>query len=111
MQKFYLYLTLTKPSDELIVSYTRVDTAGAALRRSYLIGTLQRLFPQVAVEEIERESPADYLASERTLHGFVSEALRGICGTGIPKRPGTGRIGQTAVSGRGAVLVWAEPAG
>ena len=76
MQKFYLYLVLTKPSDELVVSYTRVDTAGAALRRSYLIGTLQRLFPQVGIEEIDRERPADYLVSERTLHGFVSEALR-----------------------------------
>ena len=88
MQKFYLYLTLTKPSDELIVSYTRVDTAGAALRRSYLIGTLQRLFPQVAVEEIERESPADYLASERTLHGFVSEALREYVAQESPKDRG-----------------------
>ena len=88
MQKFYLYLTLTKPSDELIVSYTRVDTAGAALRRSYLIGTLQSLFPQVAVEEIERESPADYLASERTLHGFVSEALREYVAQESPKDRG-----------------------
>ena len=40
------------------------------------------------MEEIERESPADYLASERTLHGFVSEALREYVAQESPKDRG-----------------------
>ncbi len=44
IQKFYLYLNMTKPSDFLYVTFSKVNSEGKALRRSYLIGTLLKLF-------------------------------------------------------------------
>lgn len=76
IQKFYLYLTMTKPSDALYVTYSMVDSAGKALRRSYFIGTLLGMFPELSVEEInEREQSADILTPENGIRYFI-EGLR-----------------------------------
>lgn len=53
IQKFYLYLNMTKPSDRLYISYSRVDSEGKALRPSYLIRTIQRMFPNMQVQELD----------------------------------------------------------
>ena len=58
IQKFYLYLNLTKPSDGLYVTYSRVSPEGKALRRSYLIGTLCNMFPELKIREPEEETEA-----------------------------------------------------
>ncbi|MDO4616405.1 MAG: helicase-exonuclease AddAB subunit AddB [Lachnospiraceae bacterium] len=49
-QRFYLYLNMTKPSEQLFLSYSKMDTAGAARLPSYLVGTIRKLFPDVEVE-------------------------------------------------------------
>ena len=43
IQKFYLYMNLTKPSEKLKVYYSKVSADGKALRPSYLIQELLRL--------------------------------------------------------------------
>lgn len=73
IQKFYLYLNLTKPSEQLYISFARVDSEGKTLRPSYLIRTLQRMFPDMRITEIEEigrildasttESASEYLIS------------------------------------------------
>ena len=52
IQKFYLYLNMTKPSHQLMLSYSRTDREGKALRPSYLIRTILRMFPDMSVQEI-----------------------------------------------------------
>lgn len=52
VQRFYLYRNLTKPSEQLYVSYARTDREGNALRPSYLIGVLEKLFPALVKEEV-----------------------------------------------------------
>ena len=54
LQRFYLYLVLTKAADRLIVTYAKTNAAGEAVRRSYLISTLRKLFPGCMVEDRER---------------------------------------------------------
>lgn len=49
IQKFYLYLTLTKPSKRLYLTYSRYDTEGKSLKVSYLIGVIRKLFPAVNI--------------------------------------------------------------
>ena len=51
IQKFYLYLNMTKPSEKLFVTFSKVNAEGKALRRSYLIGTLLKLFPALSIKE------------------------------------------------------------
>ena len=45
IQKYYLYLNMTKPSKGLYLSYAAMDGQGTALRPSYLIGIVKQLFP------------------------------------------------------------------
>lgn len=51
IQRYYLYLQLTKPSESLHVSYSNTDLQGNPIRPSYLIGLIQKLFPNCVVEK------------------------------------------------------------
>ncbi len=62
-QRFYLYLNMTKPSEQLFLSYSKMDTTGTAHLPSYLIGVIRKLFPELEVEN--RTDTAD--ASEAGL--------------------------------------------
>ena len=54
MQRFYLYLNLTKPDRLLCLSYSLASGKGEALSPAYLIGTLKKLFPRLQIEEAEK---------------------------------------------------------
>jgi ATP-dependent helicase/nuclease subunit B len=54
-QRFYLYLSLSKPSDQLYLFYSRTDFSGGTRMPSYLIGTLLRLFPALKVLSLQQE--------------------------------------------------------
>ncbi|WP_343250492.1 helicase-exonuclease AddAB subunit AddB [Diplocloster hominis] len=64
IQKFYLYLVLTKPSRQLYISFSKVDSGGKTLRPSSLVGTLHKLFPGLTQEE--------------TVSGLAPEALENL---------------------------------
>lgn len=72
IQKFYLYLNMTKPSDALYVTFSKVNPDGKALRRSYLIGTLLHMFPKMQVQEPEEtETEEDVLTPENGMQFFL----------------------------------------
>ncbi|MGN0398770.1 MAG: helicase-exonuclease AddAB subunit AddB [Blautia sp.] len=71
MQKFYLYLTLTRPSRQLYLSYSRQNAQGEPAIPSFLIGEIKKLFPCIQTEKLWKEkerklempeSAMDYLA-------------------------------------------------
>ncbi len=54
IQRFYLYQNLTKPSDHLYLSWCSGSGDGTAMRPSYLVSVLQRMFPMLkTVQEQE----------------------------------------------------------
>jgi ATP-dependent helicase/nuclease subunit B len=53
IQRFYLYQNLTKPEDRLYLSWCSSSGDGAAMRPSYLVATIGRLFPQMSVRKEE----------------------------------------------------------
>lgn len=59
IQKFYLYMNLTKPSEKLILSFAKTSSDGKALRPAYLIQDLQRMFPEVVIQEEEKKTLAE----------------------------------------------------
>ena len=61
IQKFYLYLNMTKPSDKLYITFSKVNAEGKALRRSYLTGTLLKLFPGMTIKEEPEEIPSEWI--------------------------------------------------
>ncbi|XCP86289.1 PD-(D/E)XK nuclease family protein [Roseburia hominis] len=54
IQKFYLYLHMTKPTQELDISYSKVSSEGKSLRPAYLVGDLRRMFPEILVFDMDR---------------------------------------------------------
>ncbi|MDE7273564.1 MAG: helicase-exonuclease AddAB subunit AddB [Lachnospiraceae bacterium] len=74
IQRLYLYLMMTKPTELLYLSYAKVDNEGKSIRPAYLINTVIRLFPAIVITqpqlrsmEEQIESPADTLAYLVTL--------------------------------------------
>ena len=53
IQKFYLYMNLTKPSEKLYVSYSKVSPDGKSMRPAYLVQEIRKLYPLLSVEDEE----------------------------------------------------------
>lgn len=49
IQRLYLYMNMTKPSDRLYLSYSRINSQGKSVRPSYLIETIRRIFPRIEI--------------------------------------------------------------
>ena len=79
IQKFYLYLNLTKPEEELHLFYSRSGADGKAKRPSYLIGVIRKLFPKLELQNVEEiEARADFYTKQAAIdyliHGERDEA-------------------------------------
>ncbi len=70
IQKFYLYLILTKPSEQLYICLSKTNGQGKSVRPSYLMGELRKLFLELKVveegmcletSELTQEIGLDYL--------------------------------------------------
>ncbi len=75
IQRFYLYLNVTKPSDFLYVTFSKVNAEGKALRRSYFVGTLLKMFPEKEVKEIEETTSFDCIITPKSSMEFFLEGL------------------------------------
>lgn len=53
VQKFYLYMNLTKPSEKLDIYYSKVSSDGKSIRPSYLIQELEKMYDQIVTEDEE----------------------------------------------------------
>ncbi len=54
-QKLYLYMNMCKPTQRLILSYAGTDREGTAMKPSYIVGHIRKMFPQnelILAEEI-----------------------------------------------------------
>lgn len=76
IQRLYLYLNMTKPSQALYLSYARVGEDGRSLRPAYLVELLRGLFPGLELEMPEREPVEEQLLSGPDGVGFFTDSLR-----------------------------------
>ena len=51
IQRLYLYLSMSKPSEKLYVSYSMLGNDGKTLRQSYIVPMLLRLFPELKIRK------------------------------------------------------------
>lgn len=76
IQKFYIYLNLTKPSERLYLSWSLADADGNALRASWLIAQVQQLFPEAPVRtEAEPDDPERLVTPAGSIRE-LTEALK-----------------------------------
>lgn len=76
IQKFYLYLNLTKPSEYLSVSWPRVSGEGKSVRPAYLIADIRRLFPNIAVQDEEKKSMPEHEMGKKTGIRWLAGGVR-----------------------------------
>ncbi len=80
IQKFYLYLSLTKPTEKLTLTYSLADFEGNAKKPSYLIANILKNFDGLKVENIEEKENSDMyfkVNSKEKTFKIIAEGLRG----------------------------------
>lgn len=76
IQKFYLYLNLTKPSRGLIISYSKSASDLSVLRPSYLIREIAGMFPDIMIVDEEAESFSEKeIISTGTAFSYLAEQI------------------------------------
>lgn len=68
-QKFYLYTLMAKPTEKMILSYSKSSSDGSVRRKSYLISNIQKLFKNITVidEEAKEGSLSDFTNKKAAL--------------------------------------------
>lgn len=85
IQRFYLYLNLTKPSEKLYMSYAAVNSAGKTLRPSYLVDTVKKLFPGLKATQPWKEPVLDQIVTSKEGVRYFAEGLREYVEGGLSK--------------------------
>lgn len=76
IQRLYLYLNMTKPSEQLYLSYAKVNCEGKGIRPSYLIDTVRKLFPAMSVEYPQNRSRLEQIEGRQEGARYLAEELR-----------------------------------
>ncbi len=76
IQKFYLYLNMTKPSRYLTLSYSRADGEGKVCGPAYLIDSLRQMFPSLSMADAAANR--DYSRLLERPAGGIPLAIQGL---------------------------------
>lgn len=76
IQKFYLYLNLTKPSERLYLTWFRVNQEGKESRKSYLVETIRKIFPQFLPVRVTERGGLEQIVTPRSSRRFFVEGLK-----------------------------------
>ncbi|CUX45505.1 PD-(D/E)XK nuclease family protein [Clostridium sp. C105KSO13] len=76
IQKFYLYMNLTKPTDYLSLSFSKVSMEGKTLRPAYLIQDIRRLYPLLHIQDEETRDLCERELTEKTAADYLVQGLR-----------------------------------
>ena len=89
IQRLYLYMNLTKPTDKLVLSYSQLDEEGKSMRPAYLIPKIRQMFPDLVVTRPEDEGFEYQNVCSRDSFDNVAELLRKYAESGLDKRERT----------------------
>lgn len=76
IQRFYLYLNFTKPSEALYLSFSRQGSDGKALRPAYLIDSLKKLFPGITVEYPQNLPVLEQIVTLKSAREYLAAGMR-----------------------------------
>ena len=75
IQKFYLYMNLTKPAERLFLSWSKVSADGKTLRPAYLVSDIRRLFPSILPADEEKRTLCEREVTRKTGIRKVAEGI------------------------------------
>lgn len=76
IQKFYLYLNLTKPSEKLYITWFRVSQDGKETKKSYLVSIILKMFPKIVSVRMEETLGLEQIVTPRSSLKFFVEGLK-----------------------------------
>lgn len=76
IQRLYLYLNMTKPSQYLYLSYAKISSAGKSLRPAYLVDVVKKLFPLLKTEFPQNKPVLEQVVTPQEGLGYLAEGLR-----------------------------------
>lgn len=85
IQRLYLYMNMTKPSEQLYISYAKIGSDGRSLRPAYLIDLLRKMYPQLTVESPENGQVEEQLVCGADGIGMMADMMREYAGGRLPE--------------------------
>lgn len=85
IQRFYLYMNLTKPSMRLYLSYSKMDSSGKSIRPAYLIDAIKKIFPFTEVENPGAGDAMEQIVSPGEGMRYLAAGLREYAQGTLPK--------------------------
>lgn len=82
IQRLYLYLNMTKPTEKLIVAYSAMGSDGKSIRPSYLIETLNKLYPNLIIERPQQKREWEQVANQKDALELFAKKIREFCEQG-----------------------------
>ncbi len=76
IQRLYLYLNMTKPSQRLYLSYSKMNRAGKSMRPAYLIDTVRKLFPRIEVQYPQNRNAIEQIVTPGEGMRYLAAQLR-----------------------------------
>ncbi|NLL77100.1 MAG: helicase-exonuclease AddAB subunit AddB [Clostridiales bacterium] len=83
IQRLYLYMNMTKPSELLYLSYCKVNGEGKSMRPAYLIDTVRKLFPHLKTEKPELKDMEGKMETKRAGLDVLTGMLRDYAAGGL----------------------------
>lgn len=85
IQRLYLYLNMTKPSQRLYLSYSKMNRAGKSIRPAYLIDTVQKIFPDLQVQYPQNRAAIEQIMAPGEGMRYLAAQLRDYAEGVLPK--------------------------
>lgn len=76
IQRFYLYLNMTKPSERLYLSYSKVNSSGKSIRPAYLVDIVKKLFPGLVLQFPQQRSALEQIVTGQEGLAYLARGLR-----------------------------------
>lgn len=76
IQRLYLYMNLTKPSDRLFLSYVHIDPDGKSIRPAYLAGKIRSMFPEVRSERYDGSADGEIIQTAQNGMDYISAHIQ-----------------------------------
>lgn len=76
IQRLYLYMMMTKPTQLLYLSYAKVDNEGKGIRPAYLINMVLKIFPTIQISQPQLRPIEEQIDSPQDALSYLVELLR-----------------------------------
>ena len=80
IQRFYLYLNMTKASEKLFLSYARQGSDGKSVRPAYLVDTMKKMFPELITQIPQNRPVLEQIITPTEGRDYLAAGLREYAG-------------------------------